>query len=152
METINETNIFIKNSVHPDAVKNVQWVDNVEPLPLTDFEKNMNKGFITPEQLLEQEKKEQEEPKEETEEEKTKRKQRDYITKVKVIALDKLGKNPLSNPSGFTTREKKRLIEQMEEIMKKSEEEITTLFNAVCNEVIFAPEANYQFYPVYSNK
>lgn len=141
---------FIENSVHPDAIKPVKWVENIEPLPLTDFEKNMNKGFLTAEQLLEQERKEMEQPKEETEEEKTKRIRRDYITKVKVVALDKLGKNPLSNPSSFTTREKKRLIEQMEEIMKKPQEEITALFNAVCTEVIFAPEANYQFYPVYN--
>lgn len=149
METNNEFITDFK-TVYPDAIDNAKWVDNIEPLPITEFEKNMNKGFITPEQLLEQEKQEKEQPKEETEEEKTKRERRDYITKVKVIALDRLGKNPLANPSSFTTRDKKRVIEQMQSVMLLSELEITTLFNTICNEVIFAPEANYQFYPVYN--
>lgn len=142
------------NTVHPDSVTETVWVDNSEPLPITEFEKNINKDFITPEQLLEREKQEEEIKKQkiESEEEKIKNYRRDYITKLKVVALDNLGRDPLSNPSRFTTRDKKRLIETMDFLHNtKSEEEITLLFNNVCNEVIFAPEAKYEFYSVHTN-
>jgi hypothetical protein len=148
-----------KNVLFEEPIQKVKvcttWGNDDKPfeqLPLTAFEINLNKDFITPEKLLEQEKKEEEEKlnKQESEEEKTKRLRRDYITKVKVIALDMMGKQPLSNPSFFSTRDKKKLIQKMEEVMKFSEDELTAIFNGICTEVLFAPEANYQYYPVYN--
>ena len=150
MENTVET-IFVENSVLPEYKAPVKWIENVEPLPLTEFEKNMNKIFITPDQLLQQEKEEQENPNIESEEEKEKRMKKEYITKVKVIALDKMDKHPLSNPTYFKTRDKNKLIELMKEVMKQTEEEITNEFNKICNEVLFAPESNYTNYSVYKN-
>jgi hypothetical protein len=57
-----------------------------------------------------------------------------------------MGKHPLDNPTKFSTREKKRLMEQMEMVMTKTDEEIINLFNSACSEVIFAPEADYTRY------
>ena len=147
METKEEV-VFIENSVKPEYKSDIKWLDPVEPKPISEFEKNMLKGTLSVSELLEQEKNEK--PKEETEEEKEKRIKREYITKVKIIALDKIGKFPLDNPTYFHTREKKKLIQQMEEIMKMSEEEINTLFNTICTEVLFCPESDYTKFPTYN--
>jgi len=151
METIENKiePVFIENSVLPEYKSDIKWIEKVDPLPLTPFEINMNKGYITPEQLLQKEKEEFETPKQETDEEKEKRIKREYITKVKVIAIDKLGKHPLSNPSTFSTREKNKLIELMKEVMNQSDEDILKAFNEIVNNVLFAPESNYINYPTY---
>ena len=141
--------IFIENSVKPEHKSDIKWIDPIEPTPITEFEKNMLKGTIGVSELLEQEKNENKQ--EETEEQKEKRIKREYITKVKIIALDKIGKFPLDNPTYFHSREKKRLIQQMEEVMKMSEEEINTLFNTICTEVLFCPESDYSKFPTYNN-
>ena len=111
-----------------------------KPEPINDYEKNMLEGTVNPEQLLEIEK---------TEEQYIVEKRREYITKVKVIALNKLGKHPLINPSTFRQKEKKQLIKAMEEVMTLTEEEITKQFNEVCADEIFCEGVNYSTYAIY---
>ena len=91
-----------------------KWVeeDNFKPSSINEYEKELLKGSKTPAQILEEEEKEKEsEKKELSEEEKLKEKKKELITKVKVIALDKMDKHPLVNPSFFSIRDKRKLIE-----------------------------------------
>lgn len=139
----NKISEVLVNSVHPDSVSDIKWIDDIPVTPITDFEKNLLKGTMSASELLEQEQKEKEEVKPLTQNEIDYNAKRDYITRVKCVALDLMGKHPLDNPTKFSTREKKRLMEQMEMVMTKSDEEIIKLFNSTCNEVIFAPESDY---------
>ena len=141
---------FLVNTVKPEFISDIKWIEDQPVQPINDFEKSLLKGTMNPTELLEREKREREEQQEETEEQRIKRIRKDYITKVKVVALDLMGKPPLDNPSKFTTREKKKLMEQMEMVMTKSDDEITALFNNVCSEVLFAPESDYtKFTPLF---
>jgi len=140
--------VFIENSVAPEFISDIKWADPIEPQPINDYEKSLLKDTLNVTELLEKEKLEQN--LEETEEQKLKRERRDYITKVKVVALDKIDKFPLDNPSNFSTRDKKQLIKKMQEIMTLTVEEITELFNEVCSEVIFAPESDYTRFHIYN--
>jgi len=142
----NKVHEVLTNSVHPSNVSDIKWIDDIPVTPITDFEKNLLKGTMSASELLEQEQKEKEEAKPLTQNEIDYNAKRDYITRVKCVALDLMGKHPLENPTKFTTREKKRLMEQMEMVMTKTDEEIINLFNSTCNEVLFAPEANYTQY------
>jgi len=112
----------------------------VEPQPLNEYETKMLEGTINTTQLLEIEK---------TEEQYIVDKRREYITKVKCIALNKIGKHPLLNPSTFRQKEKKQLIKAMEEVMTLTEEEITKQFNEVCADEIFCEGIDYSLYPIY---
>ena len=143
----NNNIVFLENEVYEPYKANIEWVEPIEPKELNKFEIEMLKSSKNPKQLLEEESNEK--PEELDEEQKLKRIKKEYITKVKVIALDKMGKFPLTNPSYFSQKEKKQLISLMEEVMKQSEEDITLIFNEVCNEKIFSPEADYSTFPVY---
>lgn len=122
----------------------IKWVDDVEPKPINDFEKEMLKDSLSAEQLLEKEK--EEKPIVLTTEEHRKQ----HIMKVKVISLDKMGKAPLMNPSLFSKKEKEELIKHMEETLQLTEDVITELFNEVCLRRIFTDKADYSTFPVYS--
>jgi hypothetical protein len=129
----------------------ILWKQGEEPKPITEFEKSMLNGTLNPYELLEQEEKEQREKKEETEDERERRLKKEYIIKVKVIALDKMGKYPLCNPSTFYNKDKQKLMLLMQEIIDKySEEEITILFNSVCNDIIFTINTDFSKLPVYN--
>lgn len=69
--------------------------------------------------------------------------------KCKLIALDKMDKHPLSNPSYFNKRDKARVIELMTEWFSKEDEEINKWFNDIVNDRILANGLEYQNYPVY---
>ena len=141
-----ETKI-LENTVYPNSASDIKWIEDQPVQPINDFEKNLLKGTLSASELLEQEEKEKEESKIPlTQNEKDYNAKREYITRVKCVALDLMGKHPLDNPTKFTTREKKRLMEQMEMVMTKPDEEIINLFNSTCSEVIFAPEADYTRY------
>lgn len=130
------------------------WVEDLkfEPTEITEYEKELLKGTKSVSELLEEEKKEKETPiKELTQNEIDYNFKRELITKVKVIALDKMDKHPLQNPSLFSRREKGKLIEQMEEVLKLPHEEINNIFNKVCNEVLFSQESDITKFPVYKN-
>lgn len=118
--------------------KPFDMIDHVEMRELNEYEKNMLKDTFTPNQLLDHEK---------TETPYESDHKRDYITKVKVIALDRLGKHPLSNPSFFRKREKEELKLLMEHIINDmSEDEIAKEFNEVCCEKLFNAGADYTYY------
>ena len=76
---------------------------------------------------------------------------KEYITKIKVIALDSLGKDPLTNGSRLISSEKARVISKMEEFMTLDESEITRIFNNICAEKIFSVDRDYSEFPVYNN-
>lgn len=76
---------------------------------------------------------------------------REYITKVKIIAFDSLGKDPLTNGSLLISSEKAKVINKMEEIMMLDESEITNIFNTICSEKIFSANSDYTIYPTYNN-
>ena len=93
-----------------------------------EFEINMLKGTITPEQLLEKEKQEIID----------RDRRKEYITQVKCYALTKIGKKPLDNPSTFNKETKIKLMETMDEIIKTmTEEQIKIEFNMAINEHVF---------------
>ena len=56
--------------------------------------------------------------------------------KCKVIALDILQHNPLSNPSNMNPREKKKVIKMMETWSEKEDSEINEEFNDIVNNKI----------------
>jgi len=125
-----------------------KWVEHVEYSEPNEVEKKMLENTKTPEQLLKEEA--EEKPVEKTEEEKLKEYRRAYITKVKVIAISRMGLSPLVNPSFFSHKDKQILITLMEDVMKMSEDEITNEFNDVCTDKIFTNKADYTTFPVYS--
>jgi len=137
METI-ETPIYKKD------FERVEKVEYYEP---NEEEKKMLEGTKTAEQLLKEEA--EEKPEELTEEEKLKRYRRDYITKVKVVALDRMNMPPLMNPSTFSKKDKQILITLMEDVMKMSEDELTKTFNEVCNDRLFTQNMDYTTFPIY---
>jgi len=145
-DLLTETETVVQNS---DVLFRapVQWVEHVEPQPINEYEKNMLKDTKTAEQLLEEERNEK--PIEYTEEEMKAMTHQGHMTRVKVVALHRNGKQPLSNPSYFSKKEKDRLIETMTEVMKMRDEDIIKEFNDICNDVIFNPRVDYSTYPVY---
>lgn len=138
--------VIYKNTVPDEYKSDIKWIENVEPLPLTPFEINNNRQYLNPEKLLQLEQEEKLKEHIETEEEKELRSRKEYITKVKIIALERLNKHPLANPSYFNTRDKNKTIAKMKEVMEMTEEEITTEFNNICCDSLFSPEADYSNY------
>jgi hypothetical protein len=125
-------------------------VEHVEPQPINDYEKDMLKGTKTAEELIKEEKNEK--PIELTEEEKEKIKRKEYITRVKVISLSRMGKHPLANGSLLSQTDKKKLIETMEKVLLLTDGQIEREFNDVCIEKIFDPKCDYSTYPIYDYK
>ena len=105
-----------------------------------EYEKDMLKNTLKAEALLEREK---------TEKALVEDARRDVITKAKVIALDKMGCYPLTNPSFFSKKDKALLIKHMEELLTYTDEIITRLFNQVCTDKIFTDKADYSNFPTY---
>jgi len=142
----NKEPIILENTVIDSFKADIKWIEpKVEDI--NEYEKEMLKTSKNVKQLLEEEEKEK--TKELSEEEKTKLERSAYITKIKVIALDKMGKHPLMNPSLFHKKEKDQLIKLMEEVMKEDNDVIEVLFNEICSERIFHPNAEYSSYPIY---
>lgn len=109
----------------------------------TEFEKSLLKGTLTASELLESEKNE------EVDETDLKT---DVFTKVKTIALVRLGHPPISNPSRFDDKDKNNVKNLMEEILKDRTEpdfyeKITNEFNDICLSKIFnkLDYTKYQF-------
>jgi hypothetical protein len=68
--------------------------------------------------------------------------------KCKVIALDKLNKSVLSNPTNFNKRDKGKVLEIMTEWFSKDDEEIDKLFNAIIIGDVLDQKAKYEEYAV----
>ena len=137
--------IFNDSSMYAADIK---WRDDIEPQPINDYEKDMIKHTKDADQLLKEESEER--PPELTDDQKLKQKSRDYITRVKVLALDSIGKHPLANTYYFSRKEKQTLISTMEDIMKKSEDDIIYSFNTLCNDKLFTSDSDYSTFPVYN--
>jgi hypothetical protein len=137
--------IFNDSSMYAADIK---WRDDIEPQPINDYEKDMIKHTKDANQLLKEESEER--PPELTDDQKLKQKSRDYITRVKVLALDSIGKHPLANTYYFSRKEKQTLISTMEDIMKKSEDDIIYSFNTLCNDKLFTSDSDYSTFPVYN--
>jgi hypothetical protein len=138
---------FIIESSHPITLPKILKGDVLfdanyihEPTPKHPSE-GLLENAISPEELL---KKQEVETKEVVDE------RRALITKVKVIAMDMLGKHPVENSSYFTAREKRILMKHMEDVLQMSEDDITTKFNLICNETLFNKESKFENLPVYS--
>lgn len=143
-----EEPIVLENTVVETYKAPVKWVDIKEPEPINEFEKEMLKNTKTVDQLLEEEKNEVQTAMSEEEIHQMKRKE--YITKVKVIALHKMGKHPLANPSTFNKKDKDIVIKKMEEVMSEDIDVVDFLFNQICTDELFNESADYTTYPVYN--
>ena len=118
-----------------------KWkVEFTGPTEPTEYEKNMLKGSKSVDALLVEEQLPVEPTDKDAEYE---RKKKAYITKVKVVALDKFGKHPLSNPTTYCARDKKRVIAIMEELLLLPEDILQMQFNEICTDTIFDSKADY---------
>ena len=125
-----------------------EWIKDVPYTPITEYEIKMLEGTKNPQELLEEESKE--EPIFLTDEEIKEREKREYIQRVKVVALHMCNKPILSNPSFFKEVEKNKIIKAMQSIIDNmTNEDIITRFNEICSEEIFTGEGDrYETFPV----
>ena len=118
-----------------------KWkVEFTGPTEPSEYEKKMLKDSKSVDALLTEEQRPVELPDANAEYE---RKKKAYITKVKVVALDKFGKHPLSNPTTYCARDKKRVIAIMEELLLLPEDILQMQFNEICTDTIFDSKADY---------
>lgn len=118
-----------------------KWkVEFTGPSEPTEYEKKMLKDSKSVDALLAEEQRPVELTDADAEYE---RKKKAYITKIKVVALDKFGKHPLSNPTTYSARDKKRVIAIMEELLLLPENVLDKQFNEICTDTIFDSKADY---------
>lgn len=150
IEHVNTHEVIDMNK-QPIKSDNSWMIKEIPKLEVSEEEKKMLEGTKTAKELIEEEQKE--EKKELTYEEKLEQYRRDYITKVKVIALYKCKFNPVANPSDFTSVEKQRVIDKMSKIIKNyNDDEITDEFNTIINNMLLDAKTNYENLPVMRNK
>jgi hypothetical protein len=129
------------------------WVQDIPVREINDYEKDMLKNTKNAQELLAQEEYEKNNPPKVTEEEKQEQFKRNYINKVKVIALDSLGLYPIANPSNFPDKLKQKVIETMRDVINlygDDEAAITKAFNDVCIDKIFNKSVDYTKFPIYA--
>jgi hypothetical protein len=145
IEQMNQEPRVIPNSDFLHAKKMVMVEDTpyIEP---NEYEKSLLKGTMTPTELLEKEK---EEIKPVSDNDKVYLARRDYIAKVKVIGLHRIGKHPLYNGSLLKRSEKERLKLTMEKIMMLTDDQIQREFNDICIDILFDENTDYSTFPVY---
>ncbi len=93
-----------------------------------------------------------EEVKEETQAEKDLRILKDRAMKCKVVALEELGKHPLSNPSTFSKRDKKKVLDKMTLWFNKTDEEIDEEFNDIVLDKVFSDKDDYTKYDIQNGR
>jgi hypothetical protein len=126
-----------------------EWIQDIPYLEPNDYEKNLIKDTLTPEQLLQQEKEEEENKPVKTQEELDKEYKEAYILKVKVIGMHRMEKSIISNPSYWKHEQKQQLIQEMQNILDLcSEEEINNKFNFIVNETLFDKKKDYENFPL----
>lgn len=124
------------------------WIKDVPYTPINDYEKEMLKTSKTAEQLLEEEAKE-----EANKTEDIKQIKRNYINKIKIIALNNLNLYPLTNPSTLPSVLKHKVMVEMEKLINYygiDETLLTNDFNAVCLEKLFTQDTDYSTFPIYN--
>ena len=113
--------------------------------PPNENELKMLQGTISPDQLKELEEKEELDLINISEEEKIKNQRKEYITKVKCLAMDLCGKTITSNPSYMSYIERQKIIKAMETLIHdESESSIDEMFNVLCCEKVFKTGTNYE--------
>jgi len=113
----------------------------------SEEEKKLLEGTKTAKELIEEEQKE--EKKELTTEEKLEQYRRDFITKVKVVALYKCRFSPTSNPSYFSQTDKQRVMDKMSKIIKNyNDDELTDEFNTIINNTLLDSKTKYEHLPI----
>ena len=144
------TNIVIDGSIAPVINNSSEWIRNIEYEEPTEYEKKLLEGTITANKLLEIEKEENEKKiKEKSDEEKLIEDRKNYITKVKVLALYKCKKYPLSNPSDFSNVDKQMVIDKMAKIIKNyTEDELNEEFNKIVSNILLDPNTKYENLPI----
>ena len=126
-------------------------VEKVDLQPINEFEKNMIKDTLTAEQLLQREQELKNNPKQLNDDEQEYIRKRNYITKVKVIANNMLGKHPTANPTFYSKKDKTKMIEYMDYIISNyNEDDLTKEFNEICNDKLFIEGFDYSALPVYN--
>lgn len=118
----------------------IVWRDDIKEEPINQYEIDMLKNTKNPIELLAQEP---------TEKPIKQDARRDYITKVKVIALCRCGLPPLTNGSFLSEKNKKKVINEMKKVMDMTENDIQLEFNEVCMDDIFHAKSDYSNYPTY---
>ena len=144
MELTNEPVIQNSDTLYK---KNVTWIDTIDPQPINDYEKDMLKNTFKPDELIMLEKTASVASEPNTDP--TSKNRRDYITKVKLIALDMLGKPLMYNTTFLPLKLKNELLDKMREIMSWDDTTITTKFNELCTDKLFQPTSEFWYYPVY---
>ena len=114
-------------------------MSEIEPVEViyrepNENEINMLKGTFKPEELIEIEKTE----------EVNRDLRKEYITKVKVIALHTCGKGLLDNPSYMSYKDKNEIMKCMEKLLNEIEEDITEKFNILISENLFNSKTNLE--------
>ena len=127
------------------AKSNIEWVKDIEYSEPNQYEKDMLKGTLTPEQLLEHEM---------TEEKQQQIKINDLKVKIKIIALNIMGESPIQNTSLFSNFKKKTLLDTMNSVYENvylvDEQKLTNMFNEVCQSKVFGENCDYTSFPVYA--
>ena len=77
--------------------------------------------------------------------------QKERAMKSKVIALEHMGKHPLTNPSSFSKRDKDRLLKIMREWFDKTDEELNAEFNDVVIDKVLSETSDYEKYGIANN-
>ena len=137
-----------------DSTTKVESPDMIQPVEVvytqpTDFEIKMLEGTKNPAQLLEEEHAEKLKKQLEVITSSEIDKRREIVTRLKVVALDRLGKHPLTNPSYLSQREKTKLIHLMTSLQEDKEEDVIKEFNDICNDVLFSGKSDPSTFPVY---
>ena len=148
-ETIEHKNTHVVIDMNKQPLKmDTSWM--VKEVPYSEpseEEKKLLEGTKTAKELIEEEQKE--EKKELTYEEKLEQYRRDYITKVKVVALYKCRFSPVSNPSFFSQIDKQRIMDKMSKIIKNyNDDELTDEFNTIINNTLLDSKTKYEHLPV----
>ena len=77
---------------------------------------------------------------------------KEKIMKCKVICLDEMNLNPITNPKYLEQKLKKKLIGLVEEKLKLDDAIITEQFNTVVLDSVLTEKTNYNNLPVYVDK
>jgi hypothetical protein len=117
--------------------------------PPNAYEIKMLEGTKTPSQLLEEEEAEKLKKLTDVNTSSESDKRKEIITRLKVVALDRLGKHPLMNPAHLSQRDKNKLISLMSTLQDEPEESIIKEFNDICNDVLFSGKADPSTFPMY---
>ncbi len=79
--------------------------------------------------------------------------EKEFVMKVKMICLNKMGFDIMTNVKFMKSSEKKRLIQNIEDMMKDvSRTQIENDFNNLVCETILSQDAKYTNYPIYHNQ